>query len=75
MTASPKRIRLEDDEAFTPAAGMAIGFVEKTGNLRIITTAPDGKQTPIELPKAWLRGTGGLVAFVKSEGKDQEADG
>lgn len=68
------RIRLEDDEAFTPAVGMAIGFRDGTGNLRLLLSDAQGKQTAVELPKAWLRGHGGLVAFIASEGNNPEAD-
>ncbi len=69
-----RRLTLNDEFLFREAAGMAIGVVADTGNLRIIATDPDGRQRPIELQKKWLRGHGGLVAFVKSGGKDQEAD-
>lgn len=60
-------VRVEDDEAFQVADGMALGAVVN-GNLRIIAKVK-GAETCIEIPHKWLKSPGGVLDFIRSECK------
>lgn len=64
-----KPIRVEDEDEFVVADGMALGAVKGSNNLRIVVTEGTDKATArqkaIEIPNAWLYTDLGMLNFAR----------